>query len=154
MPTRFIVKASATPCPPYAQDVNHKSLKKSETNNRQVFLEAFFSALGACEILWLYQDEDCIAGTVVYDPTNPDEQQDFIWHMEEDKTPGEDARIILEHLRDYQLLHMDKLKFPVAHLVIPGMDAQTKLKAFAELTKVQVNTVDDGEESGYYRIHE
>lgn len=130
------------------------NLKKSKTSNRQIFLESFFSALGAFEILWHYQDENCIAGTVVYDPANSDERQDFIWHMEENKTPGEDVRILLDHLRDYQLLHMDKLKFPVAHLVIPGMDAQSKLKAFDELSKVQVSTVDDGEESGYYRIHE
>lgn len=129
-------------------------MKKSKTNNRQIFLEAFFSALGACEILWIYQDEHCIAGRVVYDPADPDEQQDFIWHIEDDKTPGEDARILLDHLRDYQLLHMDKLKFPVSALVIPGMSAQAKQKAFDELTKVQVSTVDDGEESGYYRIHE
>ena len=134
--------------------INTKRLKKSKTNNRQIFLEAFFSALGAREILWIFQDEACIAGTAVYDPTNPDERQDFIWYVEEDKTPGEDARTLLNHLQEYNLLHMDKLKFPVSALVIPGMNSQTKQKAFDELTKVQVSTVDDGEESGYYRIHE
>jgi hypothetical protein len=134
--------------------LNYKNLKKLKTNNRQIFLETFFSALGACEILWIFQDENCIAGTVVYDPTNPDERQDFIWHIEENKTPGEDARTLLTHLQDYKLLHMDKLKFPVSDLVIPGMDAQRKWNAFEELSKVQVSTVDDGEEIGYYRIHE
>ncbi|MDO6389824.1 hypothetical protein Q4E40_06775 [Pontibacter sp. BT731] len=129
-------------------------MKKSQTSNRQIFLESFFDALGAHEVLWLFEDARCVASTVVYDPTDPDEQQDFIWHAEEAKAPGEDVRTVLAHLKEYQLLHMDKLKLPVTHLVIPGMDAQSKLKAFDELFNVQVSTVDDGEESGYYRIHE
>ncbi|WP_461490086.1 hypothetical protein, partial [Pontibacter sp. HJ8] len=91
-------------------------MKKLKTNKRQIFLETFFSALGACEVLWIFQDENCIAGTVVYDPTNPDERQDFIWHIEENKAPGKDARTVLIHLKNYDLLHMDKLKFPVSHL--------------------------------------
>lgn len=130
--------------------INQKNLKKS--SNRQTFLESFFDALGARDVLWLFEDEHCIAGRAVYDPTDPDEQQDFIWHAEEAKAPGEDVRTVLAHLKKYQLLHLDKLKFPVAHLVIPGMDAQSK--AFDELFTIEVSTIDDGEESGYYRIHE
>lgn len=129
-------------------------MKSATTNNRQIFLESFFDALGAHEVLWLYEDEHCVAGRVVYDPADPDEQQDFIWHAEEDKAPGEEVRTVLVHLKEYQLLHMDKMKFPVTHLVIPGMSAQSKMRAFDELFNVQVSTVDDGEESGYYRIHE
>ena len=129
-------------------------LKKLKTNKRQKFLEIYFKTLGADQILWLYQDEACIAGTVVYDPTNPDERQDFIWYTPEDKTPDKAVEILLTHLKQYELLHLDKLKLPLADIVIAGMTEHLKIHAFNELYKVKINLIEDGKESGYYQIHE
>lgn len=60
----------------------------------------------------------------------------------------------MKHLHDHQLLYMDRLKIPVAEIVIPELDEQSKNKAFDELFKVKVNMVEDGKETEAYMIHE
>jgi stress response protein SCP2 len=129
-------------------------LKKLKTNKRQKFLEKFFSTLGAYQVQWIFQDEACIAGTIVYEPSGPDEQQDFIWYRQENKTPSKEVEKVLAHLKEYKLLHLDKLKVAVAEIVIPAMNDQAKMQAFQELFKVKVILVDDGKEAGFYLIHE
>lgn len=140
----------------YSRAVNltYMNTIKPEKGKRQKFLGSFFNALGACDIRWIYQDADCVAGTVIYDPANPDEQQDFIWHIEENKTPNEEVTTVLDHLKEYELLDMDKLKVPAAAMIIPALDEQSKVKAFDALFKVRVSMVEDGQITDFYWIHE
>ena len=45
---------------------------------RKLFLEAFLGALGAKEILWTDFKPDKVYGTVIYDPDDEEERQDFV----------------------------------------------------------------------------
>jgi len=47
---------------------------------RKQFLTDFLGALGAKEILFSDIGPDTVTGTVVYDPSDPEEHQDFRWH--------------------------------------------------------------------------
>ena len=102
----------------------------------------------------MYQDEKCVAGTVIYDPENEDERQDFIWHAKEEDTPRDEVKTLLHHLKDQKLLGMDKLKVPAADISVPGLGASSTALAFDELFKVRVNMVEEGQETDFYWIHE
>jgi hypothetical protein len=124
-----------------------------EANKRKEFLELFLGALGARQLGWGQIASDSIAGTVIYDPKDPEERQDFIWHMNEKDTPDEAVIILIKHLKDNELLNGDKLTVPIEEIEVQNMDEGTKEKAFDKLFAVSVNMVDDGEETDYYFIH-
>ena len=134
------------------------NLKNNTTNlkikRRQKFLKVFLGALGAKEIQWTDENENSISGTVIYDPTDPEERQDFIWYMTEKKVPSEQVIDLLAYITNEGLVDIDKLKVPVTEIVIPNIDNETKERLFDELFDVQVNMVDEGEETDYYFIHD
>ncbi|GHA62328.1 hypothetical protein [Pontibacter akesuensis] len=117
-------------------------------------MELFLGALGARQVVWGQITHDSIAGTVIYDPNDPEERQDFIWHMDEKEAPYEDVTTLLKHIKENGLLNGDKLAVPIAEIEVANMDEGTKGKAFDKLFAVSVNMVDEGEETDRYFIHE
>ncbi len=71
---------------------------------RKLFLEAFLGALGAKEIVWTDVQSDKVYGTVVYDPNDEEERQDFVWHMDESNVPSDDVRKLLLFLSGNNLM--------------------------------------------------
>jgi hypothetical protein len=124
------------------------------TSKRQKFLEVFLNSLGAKQIQWTAQNENSIFGTVIYDPADLDERQDFVWHMSEDKVPDDNVVKLLNHVTDMGLLEGDKLKVPVRDIEIPHMNQETKEKLFGELFSVSVNMIEEGNETDQYFIHD
>jgi hypothetical protein len=125
-----------------------------EASKRKEFLELFLGALGAMQIVWGQITNDSIAGTVIYDPNDLEERQDFIWRMDEKETPDEDVIALLKHLKDNSLLKGDKLTVPIAEIAVANMDESTKGNSFDKLFAVSVNMIDEGEETDRYFIHE
>lgn len=125
-----------------------------KTTKRQTFLEAFLSAFGARQIIWTDKNMNSISGTVIYDPTDSEERQDFIWHMTEEKAPSEHVVKLIHFLSDKKLLQGDKLRFPISEIEIPDTDNHTKEKHFNELLSVAVNMIDEGKETDSFFIHE
>ena len=123
-------------------------------NKRQNFLDAFLKALGVETIRWIDQTDNSVSGTAIYDSTDIDEQQDFIWHMSERNVPDDKVLGLLTHLTDKRLLNVDKIKLPVAEIEIPNCDSQEKERLFDELFRVTVNMVDKGQETDRFFIHD
>ncbi len=48
---------------------------------RKDFLIEFLGALGAVDIVWHQETDALVSGTVIYDKDDPDETQDFCWHL-------------------------------------------------------------------------
>ena len=117
-------------------------------------MEVFLASLGAKLIQWQAKDENSIFGTVIYDISDMDERQDFVWHMREEGVPNQNVIDLLTYLTQKQLLDIDKLKVPVTEIEIPNIDKETKEKAFDELFKVKVSMIDGGRETDHYFIHD
>ncbi len=110
--------------------------------------------MGARKIHWSARNAGSVSGTVVYDLTDPDERQDFIWHMTEEETPSEQLAELISYLVEHQLLDGDKLKVPTTEVQVPGINDAIKEQLFEELFQVGVNMVDEGEETDTYFIHD
>ncbi len=120
---------------------------------RQVFLQSFFRVLGAQKVIWGDIKENSISGTIVYDLSDPEETQDFIWHETEGGTPAEGLVEVMNYLFENELIRGDKISIPISNLKIPGISIQLQEKLFAELFEVSVCMVDDGEETDFFFIH-
>ncbi len=130
-------------------------------DRRQEFLDQFLGALGAQEIRHLHATPDFIAGTVVYDPSDLAEQQDFRWSTQSADAPSPAVIRLVGLIRTDGLLHSDKLLLSRQDLLVrfnAGQDSVCSPEQFMgileELLQVRVPMLDDGVESDYYFIHE
>jgi hypothetical protein len=121
---------------------------------RKSFLKAFLGALSAKEILWVDIQPDKIYGTVIYDQTDPDERQDFVWHITEDNVPGEEVKNLLDYLSNSKLIDIDKIVYPIAELNIYFIEKHKLESVWKELFNIEVRMIDDGEETDSYFIHD
>lgn len=130
-------------------------------DTRSQFLAEFLGALGAKEIRHLKVSPDSVTGTVVYDPTDPEEQQNFRWLIGESAAPSPAVVRLVALIRREGLLHSDKLQTSRQELFARfkvgqgSICSNTQFSAtLEELLQVRVPMVDDGVESDYYFIHE
>ena len=124
---------------------------------RQIFLKSFLGALGAVEILWTDLQIEKVYGTVIYDITDPEERQDFVWHMTEDNVPNDDVKNLMEFLSKNELIDIDKIIAPIDELDIDFIDKSKLDNVWNELFNIEVHMIDDGVEgkqSDRYFIHD
>jgi len=121
---------------------------------RKAFLKSFLGVLGVKEILWSDTQSDKVYGTAIYDLTDPDERQDFVWHMTEDNVPNDDVKKLLEFLSNNKLVDIDKIIKPIEELNIDFIDKNKLDENWNELFNLEVRMIDEGEETDRYFIHD
>jgi len=114
---------------------------------RQIFLKSFLGALGAVDILWTDLQIDKIYGTVIYDISDPEERQDFVWHMAENNVPNDDVKNLIEFLSKNELIDIDKIITPINELKIDFIDKSKLDNVWNDLFNIEVHMIDDGVES-------
>lgn len=131
-------------------------IQQIQSAQRQRFLDSFLRLLGADSILWKSFEIDKIHGTVIYDPNDPYERQDFCWHMTEDNIPSEEVFDLINFIRENNLIDVDKITVPFAELFLrtKGSDFKHFMLLAEELTNIKVRMVDDGEETDTYFVHD
>jgi hypothetical protein len=130
-------------------------------DRRQQFLNEFLGALGALEIQQLHVTPMAISGTVVYDPSVPDERQDFRWSVPSDAAPSPAAICLAGIIRRGDLLRIDKLRVSRQELLTQFNATQSSpysperfSTVLDELLQIQIPMLDDGVESDYFFMHE
>jgi len=121
---------------------------------RQTFLKSFLGALGAVDIIWTEIQNDKIYGTVIYDLSDVDERQDFVWHMTEDNVPTENVKKLIDFLSTNSLIDIDKIMTPINQLDIDFIDNSELNNVWDKLFEIEVRMIDDGEETDSYFIHD
>jgi hypothetical protein len=89
----------------------------------------------------------------LYEPNDLQESQDFVWHMTENEVPGEDVKILLQFLTKNCLIENDKLIKPIKEIDIDFIDRNRLEMTWNELFAIEVNMIDNGEETDKYFIH-
>lgn len=120
---------------------------------RQEFLTSFLGALGAKTIIWSSIELDKIFGTVVYDQNDPEERQNFVWYMTEDRVPSKNTKTILDFLSQNRLIDIDKIVIPIDQIHIDFIVPEDFEDALNELFGVEVKMVDNGVETDSYFLH-
>lgn len=121
---------------------------------RQTFLKSFLGALGAVDIIWTDTQIDKIYGTVIYDLSDFDERQDFVWHMTKDNVPNENVKKLVDFLSTNNLVDIDKIIRPIEQLDINFIDKSEHNNVWDELFEIEVKMLDDGQETDSYFLHD
>jgi hypothetical protein len=130
-------------------------------DRRQEFLEEFLGALGAHVLTDLQVTPTEISGTVIYDPRDPEESQDFRWSVPPTAAPSPDVIHLIRLIRNKKLLISDKLLLSRQDLLArfiaerhSGYSNEQFAVILAELLQVKVPMLDHGVEGDYFFIHE
>ena len=123
---------------------------------RQLFLDSYFEMLGGHGIVWTKIEADKIYGTVIYDPNDPEEIQDFCWHCSEEEVPSDKALELTKILTENKFISIDKLIVPIQTVFEKSNETDFTVfnSTMNELFNVEVFMVDDGEETCSYFIHD
>ena len=126
-----------------------------ESNKRKIFLEAYLRIFGAQDIKWTEFENSKICGTVIYDENDPEEQQDFCWHMNEENVPSNKAIEFINILLKHNYMNGDKLIVSLDEVFkkTNEKDFEQFELVMDELFNVGVDMVDDGVESDCFYIH-
>jgi hypothetical protein len=120
---------------------------------RKLFLETFLRALGAVLISWGKVEQDKIYGTVVYDLTDPEDRQDFVWHRTEENVPSGDVRKLIQYLSDNHFIDSDRITIPLYEYHFDFIEPSKQKQVIDELFHIEVKMVDEGEETDTYFLH-
>ena len=123
-------------------------------SKRKNFLEHYFKIFGMEKFEWINETEESIRGIVVYDTSDLDERQEFIWNISENEIPSKKVNLLIDKLISEKFLIGDKLIKPTAEIEFVEFDNSTKEKLFAELFDVGINMVDNGKETDMFYIHD
>lgn len=128
---------------------------------REHFLKEYLGALGAHELVFSNVRPETISGTAIYDPNDPEERQDFCWHMTEADVPSDHVCRLAALIHKDKLLYPDKLtvtRETLRQLYNKDNRTNTSPSEFDiilnTLEEVRVRMVDDGEQTDTYFIHE
>ena len=127
---------------------------------RQRFLKEFLGALGAEEIHLSKETINSISGTVIYVPEDPNEKQDFCWHITEENVPTGEVLRLVELIRSDQLLSIDQLNISCDQLrrkynkkFNTNFEKENFSQLLETLETVEVQMVDEGKETDSFCMH-
>lgn len=128
---------------------------------RTKFIDIFLSALGAERVEYHQITEHIVSGTAIYDSSDANENQDFVWHATETNVPSSEAILLLKLINDRSLLSIDKiavsrstLKDQYEAMLGKKYTVSQFDNIIEELLAVSVDMVDDGQETDKYFIHD
>ena len=117
-------------------------------------MEHYFKIFGMEKLEWIDESKNSIRGIVIYDTSDFDERQEFVWNKSENEIPSEKLNFLIDKLISEKLLIGDKLIKPTAEIELTEFDNSTKEKLFAELFDVGINMVDNGKETDIFYVHD
>jgi len=128
---------------------------------RREFLTEFLGALGAESIEWHEETKSFISGRVFYERKDPEETQDFCWHMGEENTPSPQTWELVKLLNKKKLLSIDQISVTREELRLQYNETYNSKtteaefsKVLEELEEIEVPMLDEGKETDAYFIHE
>ncbi len=123
---------------------------------RRHFLNHYLGLLGAYQVIFTKFETDKVYGTVIYEPDNPEETQDFCWHMEEENVLSEEVIEIIDIIKTNNWIDIDKVIASWEEIFAKSSTEDIKkfMGSVDELLDVRVRMIDDGEETDTYFVHD
>ncbi len=125
-------------------------MKESKRLN---FLKSYLKLYSVERIELTNETLDSISGIAIYDESDPEERQEFIWHKPEKEIPSPELNILIEKIVTEKWHNGDKISEHIKELEFEEFDNSTKEKILTELFDVRIRMVDNGEETDSYWVH-
>ena len=122
-------------------------------SKRLNFLKSFLKIYGVEKIELTNVTLDSISVIAIYDENDPEERQEFIWHISEKEVPSPELNILIDKIVAEKWHNGDKISEHIEDLEFEEFNNSTKNKILTELFDVEIRMVDDGEETDTYWVH-
>jgi len=99
------------------------------------------------------ETSESISGIAIYDETDPEERQEFIWHKTENDVPSAELNILIEKIIAEKWHNGDKISEQIEEMEFAEFDNKIKEKILNDLFDVRIRMVDNGEETDSYYVH-
>ena len=122
-------------------------------SKRLNLLKSFLKLYEVEKIELTNETADSISGIAIYDESDPEERQEFIWHKTENEIPSAELNILIEKIVVEKWHNGDKITKDIAEIEFVEFDNETKNKMEFELFEINVKMVDNREETDSYFVH-
>lgn len=122
-------------------------------SKRLNFLKSYLKLYGVEKIELTNETVDSISGIAIYDESDPEERQEFIWHKTESEVPSAELNILIEKIVAEKWHNGDKISKDIAEIEFTKFDNETKNRIEFELFEIDIKMVDNGEETDSYFVH-
>jgi len=122
-------------------------------SKRLNLLKSFLKLYEVEKIELTNESTNSISGIAIYDESDPEERQEFIWHITEDEIPSLELNILIEKIVAEKWHNGDKITKDITEIEFLEFDNETRDKMEFELFKINIRMVDDGEETDSYFVH-
>ncbi|MFG6688066.1 hypothetical protein ACGK9U_15935 [Mariniflexile sp. HNIBRBA6329] len=122
-------------------------------SKRLNFLKSYLKLYGVEKIELTNETVDSISGIAIYDKSDPEERQEFIWHKTESEVPSAELNILIEKIVAEKWHNGDKITKDIAEIEFTEFDNETKNRMEFELFEIDIKMVDNGEETDSYFVH-
>ena len=134
-------------------------LKKFDKDNMQQskrlnFLKSFLKLYGVEKIELTKETFDSISGIVIYEESDPEEIQEFIWHKSENQVPHSELcvlidKIVAEKMHNGDLIY-DNI---ISNFEFKEFNNQKRDELIELLYDIEIKMIDNGEETDSYFVH-
>ena len=122
-------------------------------SKRLNFLRSYLKLYSVERIELTNETADSISGIAIYDESDPEERQEFIWHKTENEVPSAELNILIEKIVAEKWHNGDKIWAEIEKMQFAEFNNLTRDKILDELFDVRIRMVDDGEETDSYWVH-
>jgi len=124
-----------------------------EKSKRLNFLKSFLKLYEVKRIKLTSQTENSISGIAIYDESDPEERQEFIWHKTESDVPRIELNILIEKIVKEKWHNGDKISYHIEKMEFNEFSNETRDQILDELFDINIRMVDEGEETDSYWVH-
>ncbi len=120
------------------------------------FLDSYLKLFGAVTVTYKDIYKDKIYGTVIYDPTDLGEQQNFCWYMTEENVPSDNLIELIEIIKNNKFHISDKITIPEDKIFLKTgwLDKGEFNKAINQLFDIEIKMIDEGKETDSFFLHQ
>ena len=122
-------------------------------SKRLNLLKSFLKLYEVEKIELTNESAESISGIAIYDESDPEERQEFIWHKTESEVPPIELNILIEKIVAEKWHNGDKITKDITKIEFKEFDNETRDKMEFELFEINIRMVDDGEVTDSYFVH-
>jgi len=122
-------------------------------SKRLIFLESYLKLFGVEKIELIKETLDFVTGIAIYDVTDSEERQEFIWYISEIDTPSSQLNNLIEKIHMNKLHLGDKFSNMIEQTDFPEFNRETKEKLLNELFDIEIRMIDNGKETDSFFVH-
>ena len=122
-------------------------------SKRLNLLKSFLKFYKVEKIELINESADSISGIAIYDESDPEEKQEFIWHKTENEVAAIELNILIEKIIEEKWHDGYKIIKNISEIDFIEFDNETRNKMEFELFEIKIRMVDDGEETDSFFVH-